>query len=594
MLAVLVATALGAAQREAPVKVLATIGMIADVAQNVAGECAQVTQLMGPGVDPHLYQASARDVRALRDAELILYAGYSLEGQLGEVLDRFGQEKPTLAVAPASIDPAELITTQDVYGIDPHLWMDPSLWRRIAPTIAEAVAELAPSCAETLRANADAYGAQLDALHRWAGETLATIPPEQRILVTAHDAFEYYGRAYDLEVAGIQGISTESEAGVADIREMAALVAEREVPAVFVETTINPRTIQAVVDAAAERGRGAHRPRALLGRDGRARHGRRHLHRHDLREHRPHRERARRHAATAPVRAGGVGRTVGRPDRIRAVSDAVPDPSGNAPPGLHEPELAVHVEDLTVAYREKPVLWDIDLDVPPGVLAAIVGPNGAGKSTLIKTILGLVRPTAGHVTIHGRPYRDQRHRVGYVPQRSTVDWDFPTNALDVVTMGLYGQLGWLRRPGRHETERAREALAMVGMQDYAGRQISQLSGGQQQRVFLARALVQQADVYFLDEPMAGVDATTERAIVDILRELRDRGKTVIVVHHDLQTVTTYFDWLLLLNVRTIAQGPVGDVYTAENLHAAYGGQIALLGDGSGPGTGAAAESSAPS
>jgi manganese/zinc/iron transport system substrate-binding protein len=253
-LAVLVTPALAGAQREAPVQVLATVGMIADVAQNVAGECAQVTQLMGPGVDPHLYQASARDVRAFRDADLILYAGYSLEGQLGEVLDRFGQEKPTVAVAPASIDPGELITTQDVYGIDPHLWMDPSLWSRIAPTIAGAIAELAPDCAETLNANADAYGAQLDALHAWARETLATIPAEQRILVTAHDAFEYYGRAYDLEVAGIQGISTESEAGVADIREMAALVAEREVPAVFVETTINPRTIQAVVDAAAERG----------------------------------------------------------------------------------------------------------------------------------------------------------------------------------------------------------------------------------------------------------------------------------------------------------------------------------------------------
>jgi manganese/zinc/iron transport system ATP- binding protein len=262
----------------------------------------------------------------------------------------------------------------------------------------------------------------------------------------------------------------------------------------------------------------------------------------------------------------------------------------------HEPGLAVHVEDLTVAYHHKPVLWDIDLNVPPGVLAAIVGPNGAGKSTLIKTILGLVRPTAGHITIHGRPYRDQRHRVGYVPQRSSVDWDFPTTALDVVTMGLYGRLGWLRRPGRYERRRAGEALELVGMQDYADRQISQLSGGQQQRVFLARALVQDADVYFLDEPMAGVDATTERAIVNLLRELRERGRTVIVVHHDLQTVTSYFDWLLLLNVRTIAQGPIEEVYSADNLHAAYGGQIALLnGDapsraetGAGAGAGAGA------
>ncbi|MBB3192457.1 metal ABC transporter ATP-binding protein [Halomonas cerina] len=243
---------------------------------------------------------------------------------------------------------------------------------------------------------------------------------------------------------------------------------------------------------------------------------------------------------------------------------------------LHEPKLALHVEDLTVSYHSKPVLWDIDFDVPPGVMAGIVGPNGAGKSTLIKSVLGLVPTVAGHVTLHGRPYKAQRRRVGYVPQRSSVDWDFPTTALDVVTMGLYGRLGWLRRPGRREREEAMAALELVGMQDYAGRQISQLSGGQQQRVFLARALVQQADVYFLDEPMAGVDATTERAIVDILRRLRDEGKTVIVVHHDLQTVRSYFDWLLILNVRVIAQGPVREVYTADNLKRAYGGQIALL------------------
>jgi manganese/zinc/iron transport system ATP- binding protein len=242
----------------------------------------------------------------------------------------------------------------------------------------------------------------------------------------------------------------------------------------------------------------------------------------------------------------------------------------------HEPALALHVEDLTVSYGSKPALWDIDLDVPPGVLAAIVGPNGAGKSTLIKTALGLIRPAAGHVYIHGKPYRRQRHLVGYVPQRSSVDWDFPTTALDVVTMGLYGRLGWIRRPGRKERRLALEALEQVGMESYATRQISQLSGGQQQRIFLARALVQDAELYFMDEPMAGVDATTERAIIDILKTLRDRGRTVIVVHHDLQTVTSYFDWMLILNVRTIAQGSVRDVYTPDNLRAAYGGQIALL------------------
>ncbi|MDN3519481.1 metal ABC transporter ATP-binding protein [Aquisalimonas lutea] len=244
--------------------------------------------------------------------------------------------------------------------------------------------------------------------------------------------------------------------------------------------------------------------------------------------------------------------------------------------GLHEPDLALHVEDLTVAYEGKPVLWDIDLNVPPGVMAAIIGPNGAGKSTLLKAVLGLARPTAGHVCIHGRSPRAQRRRIGYVPQRSSVDWDFPTTVLDVVMMGRYGHLGWLRWPGARERERARRALETVQMEHLAGRQISQLSGGQQQRVFLARALIQEADVYFLDEPMAGVDATTERVIVGLLKELRDAGKTVIVVHHDLQTVRDYFDWLAILNVRVVAQGRVADVYTGEHLKRAYGGRIALL------------------
>jgi manganese/zinc/iron transport system ATP- binding protein len=237
---------------------------------------------------------------------------------------------------------------------------------------------------------------------------------------------------------------------------------------------------------------------------------------------------------------------------------------------------AVDIMDLTVAYREQPVLWDVDLEVPEGVLMAIVGPNGAGKSTLIKTILGLIQPAAGQVRIYGEPYAQQRQLVGYVPQRGSVDWDFPTNALDVVTMGLYRRIGWVRRPGRAERELAMDSLEKVGMADFADRQISQLSGGQQQRVFLARALVQDAQIYFMDEPFAGVDATTERAIIALLRELRGAGKTVVVVHHDLQTVEEYFDWLMMLNVRRIASGPVGEVFTEENLRIAYGGRVAFL------------------
>ena len=238
---------------------------------------------------------------------------------------------------------------------------------------------------------------------------------------------------------------------------------------------------------------------------------------------------------------------------------------------------AVEVTDLTVAYGEKPVLWDVDLEVPKGTLMAIVGPNGAGKTTLIRAVLGMVKPAAGQALVHGEPYEKQRHLVAYVPQRGTVDWDFPTSVLDVVLMGRYGRLGWVRRPGQQDRAAAREALEQVDMSELAGRQISQLSGGQQQRVFLARALVQAAEVYFMDEPFQGVDATTEKAIVELLRSLRENGKTVIAVHHDLQTVPEYFDRVALLNVRRIAAGPVDEVFTEENLRRTYGGRAAFFG-----------------
>ena len=237
---------------------------------------------------------------------------------------------------------------------------------------------------------------------------------------------------------------------------------------------------------------------------------------------------------------------------------------------------AVEVEDMTVAYRDKPVLWDVDLVVPAGVLMAVVGPNGAGKTTLIKATLGLITPAAGKVLIYGYPYPQQRRTVAYVPQRGSVDWDFPTTVLDVVTMGRYGYLGWMRRSGKGDRRKAMEALDKVGLADLSGRQISHLSGGQQQRVFLARALVQEASLYFMDEPFQGVDATTERAIIGLLHDLRDGGKTVVVVHHDLQTVREYFDWVTLLNVRRIASGPVADIFTEENLRLAYGGRIGFL------------------
>jgi len=242
----------------------------------------------------------------------------------------------------------------------------------------------------------------------------------------------------------------------------------------------------------------------------------------------------------------------------------------------HSPHSPLSIHAMTVAYQRKPVLWDVDYDAPANRLIAIVGPNGAGKSTLIKACLGLVPRASGQVEFWGLPYRKARRRIGYVPQRESVDWDFPVSALDVVCMGRYRKIGWLRPVTRRHREAARACLDRVGMADYGDRQISQLSGGQQQRVFLARALAQEADLYFMDEPFAGVDAATERAIVDVLRDLEKSGCTVVVVHHDLQTVPEYFDEVILLNMRVVAAGPVNEVFHRETLHRTYGGRLTLL------------------
>lgn len=236
----------------------------------------------------------------------------------------------------------------------------------------------------------------------------------------------------------------------------------------------------------------------------------------------------------------------------------------------------IEVHDLTVAYRKKPVLWNIDFKLPDGALIGLVGPNGAGKSTLIHAIMGLIPLLSGYVKIFGQPLEQARTLMGFVPQRESVDWDFPVNALEVVMMGRYGRLSQFGRLAPEDKQKALESLDRVGMADFARRQISQLSGGQQQRVFLARALAQEASVYLMDEPFAGVDAATEKAIIVLLKDLRAAGKTCLVVHHDLHTVRDYFDWVMLLNMRLVKFGPTNDVFTEEMLRSTYGGKLAIL------------------
>ncbi|KAA9302339.1 MULTISPECIES: metal ABC transporter ATP-binding protein [Aerococcus] len=228
-------------------------------------------------------------------------------------------------------------------------------------------------------------------------------------------------------------------------------------------------------------------------------------------------------------------------------------------------QAIISVNHLTMAYHEKPVLWDVSLDIMENSITAIIGPNGAGKSTLIKGILDLEKTLSGQVKIMGQDFKEVHKKIAYIPQTSSVNWDFPTTVEDVVLMGRYVHLGWLKRPSQADRKKAEEALAMIGLSDYKKRQISQLSGGQRQRVFIARAIAQDADIYFMDEPLAGVDKRTEKIIIDFLRDAQSQGKTSIVVHHDLNTIRDYFDHLVILNKQVIAQGPVETSFTAENL-----------------------------
>ena len=237
---------------------------------------------------------------------------------------------------------------------------------------------------------------------------------------------------------------------------------------------------------------------------------------------------------------------------------------------------ALKIEQLSVNYDKTSVLWDICCEIPEGKLVGIIGPNGAGKSTLLKTLLGMAKPLSGRIEFFGHSYKKARQRIAYVPQRTSVDWDFPITAFEVVLMGRYGKLGIFKWAKSADKEAARHALDMVGMLSFANRQISQLSGGQQQRLFIARALLQNADLYLMDEPFAGVDMATEKAIIALMDQLKVQGKTLLVVHHDLSTVDSYFDWVIMLNTCLIACGPVSEVFNTQSIMRTYGRSSALL------------------
>ncbi len=387
-----VATPEALASRE--VRIATTTNFITDLARRIGGDRVRVTGLMGPGVDPHMYKASAGDVKTLAEADVVLYGGLELEGKMSDVFERLAEHRPTLSVT-RDIPRSELLASpQHPDKPDPHVWFDVTIWERAARTTAAALADLDPGHADEYRDNLREYLGELRELDAYAKRRLGEIPARSRVLVTSHDAFRYLGRRYGLEVVAIQGISTATEATTADVERVAAVIADRGVRSVFVESSV-PR-------ADDRRGAGlGRRPRHAGGR--------------------------RRGAVLRRGRRGGDARghlhRDGPPQRRR-------DRGGPA-------MSALEVRRLTVSYSAKPVLWDVDATFPEGALSAIVGPNGAGKSTLLRAALGLVPADAGQALILGRPARKALDQVAYVPQREAVDWDFPITVREVVEMGRY-------------------------------------------------------------------------------------------------------------------------------------------------------------
>ncbi|WP_077602919.1 metal ABC transporter ATP-binding protein [Oceanobacillus sojae] len=243
---------------------------------------------------------------------------------------------------------------------------------------------------------------------------------------------------------------------------------------------------------------------------------------------------------------------------------------------MEHKSIAFSVQDLTVSYGEQTALKNINFQVEKGKLVGVIGPNGAGKSTLMKASLGLISKDHGTIEFYGKPVKQMRENIAYIPQRNNIDWDFPINVLDTVVLGTYPKLGVFHRPKKADRKRAQACLAQVGLQKFSKRQIGELSGGQQQRVFLARALAQQTEIFFFDEPFVGIDASSEETIIHILKKLRDEGKTVIVIHHDLSKAQEYFDDLVLINQDLIEAGPAASVLTPEALGKAYKSQLPFL------------------
>lgn len=549
-------------------RIVATTTMIADMCQQLVGDSIDVISIMPVGGDPHLYDPVPTDATKIVEADLILKNGLSLEGWLDKLIDNSGTNAFVITVS----EGVKAIVSEDHdNSFDPHIWMNAKYGIIMIQNILDALIMVDPSNKGYYLNRFEAYREQLLSIDVYIHDQISQIPEEQRFLITSHDAFRYYGNAYGLKVQSILGTSTEAEARIEDVTSIINLIEEKGIKAVFVESTINPKLMKQLSN---DRG-------VVIGGG---------LFADSLDD---------------PDQVAGtyLGMLKYNTDVIvngllgKNEASAV-DPEywflailallffatffyistkvhrkANETPTI---ESSIQVRDLSASYEQKRVLNNINLNFEMGKIYGVVGPNGSGKSTLFKSILGLIPIDTGEVSIDNKPLSEFQNRIAYIPQKEEVDWSFPVTVQDLVLMGAYPNIGVFQKIGDRELNMAKEAMEKLEILHLKDRQIGELSGGQQQRAFIARAVCQQAEIYFMDEPFVGVDMVTEEKIVELLKSLSAEGKMIIIIHHDLSKVEQYFDDLVLLNRRVVAFGKVEEVFIEENIQKVFSSQLPLL------------------
>ncbi len=552
-------------------RVLATTTIIYDIAKNIdADKHLKLECLMPVGGDPHIYEPTPKDAQKVAQANLILKNGLHLEGWLNKLIDNAGGKRTVVEVA-ESIQP---IRNEKFHGSpDPHAWMDPIHGITYAENIKNAFVALDKEHANSYEKNFTTYKAKLQDLYEELVLKVGKIPSEKRVLITSHDAFRYYGKRFGVTVESALGTSTDAEVQISDMNRLMNIIKAKHIPAIFIESTINPKLLQQL-------------------------------------------------AADNGIRIGGklfsdslgdeVSGAATYIDMLRYNTDTLVEaltlvaennetkqsliplfitvlalfaigfiwlflkvkPSSSQKRNWSK--YTIDIQNISVSYYKKSVLSNINLTLESGKLYGLLGPNGAGKSTLFKSILGLVKPDSGKILINGASVEEIRNKIAYIPQKEEIDWSFPATVIDIVLTGRLPMKGRFEQFSSDDRQMAMHALDKVGMTAFTDRQIRDLSGGQQQRVFIARALCQQAEVLMFDEPFVGVDITTEDKIVQIIKGLVAENKTVLIIHHDLSKVKDYFDNVIMINQRLIAYGDTEQIFNNENIAQTYGGRLTIL------------------